>query len=67
VAGLRAAFPAVALLGETAVLRGRRAGNAILLAGDVPMIRTGRQERFLTGADLAEFAGRAKPRLDEPG
>jgi hypothetical protein len=60
------AFRDVALLGDSAVIRGRRAGNVILLAGDIPVIRMGRHERAVRGADLAEFIGGAKPRLDEP-
>jgi len=48
------------------VLRGRRAGNIILPAGNVPMIRLGKHERVITGAELAEFIGGARPRLDEP-
>ena len=45
----RAAFAEVALLGDAAVLRGRRAGNVILLAGNVPMIRLGKHERSSAG------------------
>lgn len=66
VATARAAFGEVALLGDAAMVRGRRAGNMILLAGNVPMIKVGKHERVLRGADLAEFAGGARPRLDEP-
>jgi hypothetical protein len=47
-------------------VRGRRAGNMILLAGNVPMIKVGEHERMLRGAGLAEFAGGARPRLDAP-
>ncbi|GID29663.1 hypothetical protein Abr02nite_46460 [Paractinoplanes brasiliensis] len=46
--------------------RGRRAGNAILPAGNVPMIRLGKHERMIRAADLAEFIGGASARLDEP-
>jgi hypothetical protein len=60
------AFADVALLGDSAVIRGRRAGNAILLTGDIPMVRMAKHERAVRGADLAEFIGGAKPRLDEP-
>jgi spermidine synthase len=62
----RSAFAEVALLGDSAVIRGRRAGNVILLGGNVPVIRLGKHERAVRGADLAEFIGGAKPRLDEP-
>ena len=61
------AFDDVALFGESAILRGRRAGNIILLAGDIPMIKSQQGERFVHGTDLAEFIGGAKARLDEPG
>jgi spermidine synthase len=67
VATLRAAFGEVVLLAEPAVVRARRAGNVILLAGNVPMTESGKHERVLRGADLADFAGGAKPRLDAPG
>lgn len=66
VATARAAFADVALFGDAAMVRGRRAGNMILLAGNVPMIKTGKHERVLRGAGLTEFAGGARPRLDEP-
>jgi hypothetical protein len=65
-ATIRTAFENVALLAPAAVLRGRRAGNIILLAGNVPMIRLGKHERIIGGAELAEFIGGARPRLDEP-
>lgn len=65
-ATVRTVFADPVVLGPTAVLRGRRAGNAILLAGNVPMIKIGKHERILAGADLAEFIGGARPRLDEP-
>lgn len=60
------AFAAPVVLGPSAVLRGRRAGNVILLAGNVPMIRVGKHERMIRAADLAEFIGGARARLDEP-
>jgi hypothetical protein len=66
VATLRSAFAEVVLYGEATVVRGRRSGNVILPAGNVPMIRPGKHERVLRGADLAEFASGARPRLDEP-
>ncbi|MEV4352016.1 fused MFS/spermidine synthase [Actinoplanes sp. NPDC049596] len=55
----------VALYGDAAVVKGRRAGNLILLAGNVPMIKVGKHERTVRGTDLAEFIGGARPRLDE--
>ncbi|WP_250002648.1 spermidine synthase [Actinoplanes sp. M2I2] len=66
-ATIRSAFADVALLGPAAVLRGRRAGNIILLAGNVPMIKIGKDERIIDGTGLADFIGGARPRLDEPG
>ncbi|MBU2668521.1 fused MFS/spermidine synthase [Actinoplanes bogorensis] len=65
-ATIRTAFDDPMLLGPSAVLRGRRAGNVILLAGNVPMIKLGKHERMIRTAELAEFIGGAKPRLDEP-
>jgi spermidine synthase len=62
VATLRSAFADVAVYGETAVVRGRRSGNVILPAGNVPMIKPGKHERVLRGADLTEFVGGAKAR-----
>lgn len=62
VATLRSSFTDVALYGETAVVRGRRSGNVILPAGNVPMIRPGKHERVLHGAELTDFVGGAKPR-----
>ncbi|NMO55431.1 fused MFS/spermidine synthase [Actinoplanes sp. TBRC 11911] len=63
----RSVFDEVALFGESAILRGRRAGNIILLAGHIPVMRSGKDERVVGGTDLAEFIGGAKARLDEPG
>jgi hypothetical protein len=65
-ATVAAAGVPVTLYGDAATLRGRRAGNVILLAGDVPVINTGRHETILRGADLAKFVGGARPRPDEP-
>jgi hypothetical protein len=62
----RESFADVALSGDAAVLRGRRAGNVILLAGNVPMIKVGKHGRVVRGAGLTEFVGGAKPRLDAP-
>jgi hypothetical protein len=66
VATLRSAFAGVVLVGDAAVVRARRAGNVILLAGNVPMIKLGKHERALRGADLADFSGGARARLDAP-
>jgi hypothetical protein len=52
---------------HAAVVRARRAGNVILPAGNVPMIRAGKHERVLRGGELADFSGGAKARLDAPG
>ncbi|GAA0520442.1 hypothetical protein Ade02nite_12690 [Paractinoplanes deccanensis] len=65
-ATVQTAFETVVLYGDAAVLRGRRAGNLILLAGNVPMIKVGKHEKTVRGADLADFIGGARPRLDEP-
>jgi hypothetical protein len=62
VATLQSAFAEVALLGDAAVIRGRRSGNVILPAGNVPMIKLLKHERVLRGVDLAEFVGGARPR-----
>jgi spermidine synthase len=64
VATLRSAFADVALYGDAAVIRGRRAGNVILPAGNVPKIKPLKHERVLRGVELAEFVGGAKPRGD---
>jgi spermidine synthase len=77
IATLRAAFGDVCLVGGTAMLRGRRAGNVVLVAGhrpgDVPVAalsaaaaRDAEPGRVLHGPGLVEFAGGAKARLDEP-
>jgi predicted O-methyltransferase YrrM len=63
----RSVFAGVALFGEVPVMRGRRAGNVILLAGNVPMIKSGKHEIMLSGSDLGIFTGGARPLLDEPG
>jgi spermidine synthase len=47
-----AAFTDVALFAPVPVLRGRRAGNVILLAGNVPMIKSDRHAGVLRGNDL---------------
>ena len=66
VATVATAFADLALLGDAGVLRGRRAGNVVLLAGDLPVIGPERAGRVLRGDVLAAFAGGAKPRLDAP-
>jgi len=65
-ATFRSAFGDAALLGDPAIFRGRRAGNIVLLAGNVPMVRSDKHEQVVGGTDLAEFIGGAKARLDEP-
>lgn len=68
VATARAAFGDVCLLGDAAVLRGRRAGNVVLVAGraagGVPVPRL--DPPVLHGAALDAFAGGARPRADGP-
>ncbi|WP_433292870.1 spermidine synthase [Actinoplanes sp. CA-030573] len=59
-------FEQSVLYGEEPVLRGRRVGNLILLAGNVPAIKAGKNERVLRGDDLSKFATGARPLLDEP-
>jgi spermidine synthase len=61
------AFGEVALYGDATVLCGGRVGNVILLAGNVPMIRAGKDERVLSGVDLSNFTAGARPLLNEPG
>ncbi len=63
-ATLAAAFDQVGLMGETAVLRGRRAGNVIALAGAVPPLRMSRAEQLLREGELVVFFGGARPRTD---
>lgn len=66
VATLRSEFADVCVLADPAVLRGRKAGNAILVAGaalDDLAARTG----ALHGPELNQFSSGAKARLDEPG
>ena len=66
VATARSVFDDVVLYGATDVLRGRRVGNVILLAGNVPEIPAGKHEQVLRGDDLSHFMGGARPLLDEP-
>jgi hypothetical protein len=76
-ATLRSAFGDVAVIGGAAMLRGRRAGNVVLVAGhaagDIPVERladaAGRDPepgRVLSGPELETFIGGAKARLDAP-
>lgn len=66
VATAATAFDEIVLHGDEDVLRGRRVGNVILLAGNVPAIKPGKHERVLRGADLEIFTAGARPLLDEP-
>ncbi len=66
VATLRAVFADVCLLAGPSFVRGRRAGNAVLVAGD-DLGDLPRRAGALPAAELAEFTGGAKARLDEPG
>ncbi len=66
VATLRAVFGDVCLLAGPAVLRGRKAGNAVLVAGDA-LGDLPRRAAALHGAGLAEFAAGARACLDAPG
>jgi hypothetical protein len=76
-ATLRSAFGDVGLIGGAAMLRGRRAGNVVLVAGhspgDVPVsglaaaaARDPEPGRVLHDRELDLFIGGAKPRLDGP-
>jgi hypothetical protein len=66
VATARTAFDEIVLYGDADVLRGRRVGNVILLAGNVPMIKAGKHETVLRADELRIFTGGARPLLDEP-
>jgi len=59
-------FDDVARYGDPDVVRGRRVGNVILLAGNVPMIKGREHEAVPRGDDLSNFIGGARPLLDEP-
>jgi spermidine synthase len=73
IATIRSAFPQAALAADPAVLRGRRFGNAILLAGDrdLPVAELTRRiasdphpGRVEHGRTLDDFAGGAAPVMD---
>jgi spermidine synthase len=77
-ATLRAAFGDVALVAGAAMLRGRRAGNTVLVAaghaGALPVrrlaaaaARDAEPGRVLHGAALDAFVAGARPRPDTPG
>ncbi|MFI5898153.1 spermidine synthase [Actinoplanes sp. NPDC051513] len=66
VATARTAFDEIVLYGNADVMRGRRVGNVILLAGNVPMIKPGKHESVLRGEELRIFTAGARPLLDEP-
>jgi hypothetical protein len=77
-ATLRAEFGDVALIASTAVLRGRKAGNIVLVAGHSPgevaagrltvaAVRDPEPGRVIHGDRLDDFIGGAKARLDGPG
>ncbi len=66
VATLRAVFAQVCLLADAAFTRGRRAGNAVLVAGDA-LGAVPARTAALHGRGLAGFTGGAKACLDEPG
>lgn len=73
-----AAFPAVAVIAEPALLRGRRYGNVVVVGTRSPDVvrdpALGRAilslpapARLLHGAELAQFTGRATPLRDPVG
>ena len=74
VATLLACFPEVVVLAEPATLRGRRFGNVVLGASDVPFDvdelahrarRATGPARVLAGRQVRDFAGGARPVTDE--
>ena len=64
VATLRSVFADVCVLAEPAVLRGRKAGNAVLVAGD-RLADLPARAGALRGSELSRFSGGAKARLDD--
>jgi spermidine synthase len=65
VATLRSVFADVCVLADPAVLRGRKAGNAVLVAGD-DLADLPARAGALRGRELNQFSSGAKARLDEP-
>lgn len=74
-ATLSSVWPHVAVVAETGVLRGRRYGNLVLAASDVPFALEDAQRalrslvvpsRLLVAGDLADFARGAPVRHDPP-
>ena len=63
VATLRAVFPDVRALAAPQMLRGRRAGNVVLVAGTAVPDRIG---PVIPAAELSAFAAGAQARLDAP-
>lgn len=72
-ATLRSVFPAVCLVAESSVLRGRRFGNLVGVAGDGPLpvrdlvrVNAGAAfpARVVVGADLDRFVAGARPVTD---
>jgi hypothetical protein len=66
VATLRSVFADVCVLADPAGVRGRKAGNAVLVAGDTLGDLPARAGA-LRGPALNQFSNGAKARLDEPG
>lgn len=75
VATLREVFEHVVLVADPAILRGRRYGNVVLVAGaqrpeaaglDRALRRLPLPVRLLTGAELDDFVGDHRPALDPP-
>ena len=66
VATLRAVFAALCMPADPAFPRGRRAGDAVLVAGDA-LGGWARRAAAAHGPGSAQFATGAKARLDEPG
>ncbi|GAA1931665.1 fused MFS/spermidine synthase [Streptomyces sodiiphilus] len=73
VATVLSRFPHVCLVSEPAVLRGRRFGNAVLMAGDTPLPHAclarrcatdPQPARLLTGRELADFTAGAPVTTD---
>jgi hypothetical protein len=76
VATVGSAFPRLILIAEPVVLRGRRTGNLVLVAGDRPLPAEGLRRmtaadpfpaRVVTEAELTRFAADASPVMDGHG